>query len=72
MFQVKSEGALEADLSIPDSVVDRLTVGLPVTIEISMIPGCECSSRITQIGKAASTANAVEVTASIVDGLVAS
>ncbi len=68
VFQINSEGALEVDLSIPDSVVGRLTIGLPVTIEISTISGCGCSGRITQIGKAASAANAVEVTASIVDG----
>lgn len=68
VFQINSEGALEVDLSIPDSVVGRLTVGLPVSIEISTMPGCGCSGRITQIGTAAGAANAVDVTASIVDG----
>lgn len=68
VFQINSEGALEVDLSIPDSVVGRLTTGLPVSIEISTIAGCGCSGRITQIGKAAGAANAVDVTASIVDG----
>jgi RND family efflux transporter MFP subunit len=67
VFQINSEGALEVDLSIPDSVVGRLTIGLPVTIEISTIPGCGCSGRITQIGTAAGAANAVDVTASIID-----
>lgn len=68
VFQINSEGALEVDLSIPDSVVGQLTAGLPVTIEISTIPGCGCNGRITQIGTAAGAANAVEVTASVVDG----
>ncbi len=68
VFQINSEGALEVDLSIPDSAVGQLTIGLPVTVEISTIAGCGCSGRITEIGTAAGSANAVDITASILDG----
>jgi len=67
IFQIDSEGALEVDLSIPDSVIARLVTGTPVTIESSTVAGCGCPGRITEVGVAAGAANAVAVTAAILE-----
>ena len=73
VFQLDSEGAFEINLSIPDTLVGRLSIGAPVTIEAPTVPGCGCPGRITEIGAAAGAANAVPVTAAILespDGLL--
>lgn len=67
VFQVDSEGALEVDISVPDNIVGRLSLGAPVTINASAVAGCNCSGRITEIGAAAGSANAVTVTAAIIE-----
>lgn len=67
IFQIDSEDALEVDISIPDSVVGRLSPGAPVTIEARAVAGCGCSGRITEIGVASGAANAVQVTAAILE-----
>lgn len=65
ILQIDSEGALEVDLSIPDTVVGRLSIGAPVTISATTVAGCGCTGRITEIGSEAGAANAVPVTAAI-------
>lgn len=67
IFQLDSEGALEAKLSIPDTIVGRLTVGTPVTLETRTVAGCGCTGRITEIGTVAGAASAVPVTAAILE-----
>lgn len=67
IFKLDSEGALEVDLSIPDTVVGRLSVGTSVSIDATTVGGCGCTGRITEIGSAAGAANAVPVTAAILE-----
>ena len=67
MFLINSEGALEVDVSVPDSVFSRLSVGAPVTVEVSTVVGCGCTGRITEIGTISGSANAVPVTAALLD-----
>ncbi len=67
LFLINSEDALEIVLSVPDSVVTRLSVGAPVTVDVSTIPGCGCAARITQISPSSGPANAVPVTAALLD-----
>jgi RND family efflux transporter MFP subunit len=64
---INSEGALEVDLSIPDSVISRLAIGAPVTVEVSTVAGCGCTGRITEIGTTSGSANSVPVTAALLD-----
>lgn len=64
-FQIDSEGAFEVELSVPDSMVGRLTIGAPVSIDAVNLSNCGCSGRITEIGVAAGAANAVPVKAAI-------
>ena len=73
VFQIDSDGALDVEMSIPDSVVGRLAIGAPVTVQATTVNGCGCTGRITEIGSAAGTANTVPVTATILerpDGLL--
>lgn len=67
VFQIDAAGALEVDLSIPDTIVGRLTIGAPVSFAVNSISGCGCGGRITEIGTAAGAANAVSVTAALTD-----
>lgn len=67
VFQIDSEGVLEVDISVPDTLVRRITLGAPVTIDAATFPGCGCSGRVTEIGVAAGAANAVTVTAAELD-----
>ena len=64
-FQINSEGALEVDVSVPDSVVSRLSIGETVTVDVSTIVDCGCIGRITEIGTASGSANAVPVVAAL-------
>lgn len=67
IFQINSDGALEVDASVPDSVIARLSVGAPVTVEVSTATGCGCAGRITEIGTESTAANTVSVTAALLD-----
>ena len=40
ILQIDSEDTFEVELSIPDSVVGRLSIGTPVAIEASTVAGC--------------------------------
>ncbi len=73
VLQIDSEDALEVDMSIPDSVIGRVTAGTSVTIDALTVASCGCFGRITEIGVAVDAANAVPVTAAILespDGLL--
>lgn len=67
LFLINSEDALEADVSVPDNIISRLTVGTPVTVKVSTVAGCGCSGRITEIGTASGSANAVPVTVALLE-----
>ena len=67
LFLINSEAALEADLSVPDNIVSRISIGTPVTVKVSTIAGCGCAGRITEIGTASGTANAVPVKVALLE-----
>ena len=68
VLRINSEGALEVDLAVSDSVVSRLAVGASVNVDISAITGCGCAGRITEIGTSSGSANSVPVTAALLNG----
>jgi RND family efflux transporter MFP subunit len=68
IFQIDSKGAYEVELEIPDNLIGRLTVGAPVRIEARAVAGCGCTARVTEIGAVSGAANAVTVTAGILEG----
>lgn len=67
-FQIDSNGAFEVEISVPDSIVARLTLGAPLVIEATTTAACGCSGRITEIGATAGAANAVTVKGAILSG----
>ena len=73
IFQIDSEGSFEVELSIPDSVISRVKLGAPITVEARNVAGCGCAGRITEIGSTTGAANTVPVKAALlerVDGLL--
>lgn len=68
VLQIDSEGAFEVEISVPDSVVSRLSLGGALTIDAATAAGCGCSGRITEIGSTATAANAVTVKGAILSG----
>ena len=67
LFSINSEEAFEIILSVPDTSVTRLSVGIPITVNVSTVPNCGCQARITEISPSAGAANAVLVTAALLD-----
>lgn len=67
LFQINASGALEVDLSVPDTVVSRVALGAVVNVDVATVDGCGCEGRITEIGVASGAANAVRVTAVLSD-----
>jgi RND family efflux transporter MFP subunit len=65
VFEINSTDALEVEFGVPDRLVSRVTIGQPVTVDVSQIDGCECSGRITEIGSVTSSANSVQVKATL-------
>jgi RND family efflux transporter MFP subunit len=65
LFQINSEGALEVDISIPDTLINLVTLGLPVRVDALNGTDCGCTGRIIEIGSVAGAANAVTVTAAL-------
>ncbi len=63
LFQINANGAMEVDLSVPDTIVSRIAPGAAVGINVVTVAGCGCVGRITEIGVASGAANAVQVTA---------
>lgn len=63
LFQINANGAMEVDLSVPDTLVGRIALGAVAGINVDTVPGCGCEGRITEIGVASGAANAVQVTA---------
>lgn len=65
LFLINSEAALEVDVSVPDNIVSRISVGTPVTVKVSTVPGCGCTGRITEVGTSSGSANTVAVKAAL-------
>jgi RND family efflux transporter MFP subunit len=68
VFQLDSKGAYKVELEVPDTVVGQISVGAPVTVEIGSVADCGCKARVTEIGAVSGAANAVTVTATIIEG----
>ncbi len=65
LFQINSEGAMEVVFSVPDTIVDRLSLGAEVIADLGALDECGCVATIIEIGSASGAANTVEVRASL-------
>lgn len=70
LFEINASGSKEIKFSVPDTLIGRLSVGLPLDVSVSALPICGCKAHITEIGSASGQANAVSVTAALVSSPV--
>lgn len=68
LFVINGSDTLDVAFAAPDGVVARITPGMTVDVDVAARPDCGCKARIVEIGAAATTANAVPVTATIFEG----
>jgi RND family efflux transporter MFP subunit len=61
VFQLHVEGAMEAAVSIPESEIKQVYLGLPAEIRLPAMPGASFKGVVTEISDAAGTANAFPV-----------
>lgn len=67
LFEINAEGSLEVSFDIPETIIARITPGMPVSIALPSAQECACQGRITEIGSVAGRANAFPVKATLID-----
>jgi RND family efflux transporter MFP subunit len=65
MFELFMEGAMQAAISIPESEIDQIYLGLPGEVRFPAITGRVYQGIVTEISKVAGTANAFPVKVTI-------
>lgn len=65
LFDIYMEGAMEAAVSIPESEIYGIYLGIPSQIRFPTIPGKVYEGNVTEISKVAGTANAFPVKVTI-------
>jgi RND family efflux transporter MFP subunit len=65
VFEIDASGSREIRFSVPDAIVSKLSISLPVQIGVTTLSDCGCSGHITEIGSASGPANAVDVIAAL-------
>lgn len=66
VYDVEAAGALEVRFDISETIISRLTLGMPVTIRFPTAQGSVLRARITEIASSAGRANAFPVKAGLV------
>jgi RND family efflux transporter MFP subunit len=67
VFEINAKGALEVQLAVPETTIDRIHIDDPATITFSTLPGEFAKGRISFIGSAAVKANAFPVKVALID-----
>ena len=67
VYEIEAAGALEARFDIPETIISRVTLGMPVTVTFPSVPDEVLNARITEIGSSAGRANAFPVKAALDD-----
>ncbi|MGI9480670.1 MAG: efflux RND transporter periplasmic adaptor subunit, partial [Hyphomicrobiaceae bacterium] len=67
VFDIEASGALEARFDIPETIISRITLGMPVSVKFPTAQGTTLRARITEIGSSAGTANAFPAKAGLDD-----
>jgi RND family efflux transporter MFP subunit len=67
VYDIEAAGVLEVRFDIPETIISRVSVGMPVTVKFPTIGGIILQARITEVGSTAGTANAFPVKAGLVD-----
>ncbi len=67
LFEINAEGAVEVALNIPETRIDKISLGMPVSITLLTEKGWVGEGRITEVGSVAGEANAFPVKAGLID-----
>ena len=67
VFEIDAKGAMEVQLAVPETTIDRIHIDDPATITFSTLPGESAKGRISFIGSAAVKANAFPVKVVLID-----
>ena len=67
VYNIEAAGALEVRLDIPETIISRISVGMPVTVKFPTLAGRVLQARITEVGSTAGTANAFPAKAGLID-----
>jgi len=67
VFEIDAKGAMEVQLAVPETTIDRIHIDDAATITFSTLPGESAKGRISFIGSAAVKANAFPVKVELID-----
>ena len=67
VFEIDAKGAMEVQLAVPETTIDRIHIDDPTTITFPTLPGETAKGRISFIGSAAVKANAFPVKVELID-----
>ena len=67
LYEINADGAVEVALNIPETRIDKISLGMPVSITLLTEKGWVGKGRITEIGSVAGDANAFPVKAGLND-----
>jgi len=67
VFEIDAKGAMEVQLAVPETTIDRIHIDDPTTITFPTLPGESAKGRISFIGSAAVKANAFPVKVELID-----
>lgn len=65
ILMLNSKGVLDVDIAVPDILVSQIQLGMPVKVDVSVVEGCGCEGRLTEIGQASGVANTIPIKASL-------
>lgn len=58
VFAIDAKGAMEVQLAVPETTVNKIQIGAPATVKFPTLPGRSVQGRISYIGSAAVQSNA--------------
>jgi RND family efflux transporter MFP subunit len=65
VYEIEASGALEMRFDIPETIISRVTLGMPMTVTLPIAQGEILQARITEIGSSAGEANAFPIKAGL-------
>ena len=66
LFDFFSEKAMQVAISVPESAIDAVNLGLPADVSLPTASGCPCRAIVSEVGSAADEANAFPVKATLI------
>ncbi|MEN8207548.1 MAG: efflux RND transporter periplasmic adaptor subunit, partial [Pseudomonadota bacterium] len=65
LFEINADGTMDVELDIPETVIARIHLGMPVSVKFPTLQGETSEARVSFIGSAAGTANSFPVKADL-------